>query len=217
LKINSFNSIAYAVGIELALNTVNLKKEIFMKNSIISVLVAASLGTASLAANAENTWKDSASDAWIDGKAETTLMLNGNLDSFDINTDVKNGKVILTGKVDREVDKALATELVMSLDGVTDVDNQLTVSEEMNDEDDGEVMQSLNDAKIETVVKTRLMFESEVSGMDIDVESEMGEVTLSGTVDTDAERQLAIKIAENTNDVKNVVDMLKTNDKPSNA
>ena len=144
-------------------------------------------------------------------------MLNGNLDSFDINTDVKNGKVILTGKVDREVDKALATELVMSLDGVADVDNQLTVSEEMNGEDDGEVMQSLNDAKIETVVKTRLMFESEVSGMDIDVESEMGEVTLSGTVDTDAERQLAIKIAENTNDVKNVVDMLKTNDKPSNA
>ena len=105
----------------------------------------------------------------------------------------------------------------MSLDGVADVDNQLTVSEEMNGEDDGEVMQSLNDAKIETVVKTRLMFESEVSGMDIDVESEMGEVTLSGTVDTDAERQLAIKIAENTNDVKNVVDMLKTNDKPSNA
>lgn len=196
----------------------NLKKEIFMKNSIISVLVAASLGTASLAANAQNTWKDSASDAWIDGKAETTLMLNGNLDSFDINTDVKNGKVILTGKVDREVDKALATELVMSLDGVTDVDNQLTVSQEMHDdEDDGEVMQSLNDAKIETVVKTRLMFESEISGMDIDVESKMGEVTLSGTVDTDAERQLAIKIAENTNDVKNVVDMLKTTEQGGNA
>jgi osmotically-inducible protein OsmY len=190
-----------------------------MKNSIISVLVAASLGTASLAANAENTWKDTASDAWIDGKAETTLMLNGNLDSFDINTDVKNGKVTLTGKVDREVDKALASELIVSLEGVTDVDNQLTVIEPMNEEDDdnGEMMQSLNDAKIETVVKTRLMFESEVSGMDIDVESKMGEVTLSGTVDTDAERQLAIKIAENTNDVKNVVDMLKTAEKASNA
>ncbi|GAC32104.1 BON domain-containing protein [Paraglaciecola polaris] len=181
-----------------------------MKHSIISVLVAVSLGTASLAANAENTWKDTASDAWIDGKAETTLMLNGNLDSFDINTDVKNGKVTLTGKVNREVDKALATELVMSLDGVKDVDNQLTVIDEMDDEQDGEVMQSLNDAKIETVVKTRLMFESEVSGMDIEVESKMGKVTLSGTVDNDAERQLAVQIAENTNDVKSVVDMLKS-------
>lgn len=181
-----------------------------MKHSIISVLVAVSLGTASLAANAENTWKDTASDAWIDGKAETTLMLNGNLDSFDINTDVKNGKVTLTGKVNREVDKALATELVMSLDGVKDVDNQLTVIDEMDDEQDSEVMQSLNDAKIETVVKTRLMFESEVSGMDIEVESKMGKVTLSGTVDNDAERQLAVQIAENTNDVKSVVDMLKS-------
>tara|TARA_R110000772_G_scaffold83305_14_gene176252 strand:- start:884 stop:1522 length:639 start_codon:yes stop_codon:yes gene_type:complete len=200
----------YLVGIELALVTTNLNKEIFMKHSIISVLVAVSLGTASLAANAENTWKDTASDAWIDGKAETTLMLNGNLDSFDINTDVKNGKVTLTGKVNREVDKALATELVMSLDGVKDVDNQLTVIDEMDDEQDSEVMQSLNDAKIETVVKTRLMFESEVSGMDIEVESKMGKVTLSGTVDNDAERQLAVQIAENTNDVKSVVDMLKS-------
>lgn len=188
-----------------------------MKNSIISVLVAATLGTASLAANAENTWKDTAGDAWIDGKAETTLMLNGNLDSFDINTDVKNGKVTLTGKVDRQVDKALATELVMSLDGVTDVDNQLTVIQELDEEQDGEVMQTLNDAKIETVVKTRLMFESEVSGLEIEVESKMGEVTLSGTVDTDAERQLAIKIAENTNDVKTVVDMLKTTEQGGNA
>lgn len=188
-----------------------------MKHSIISVLVAVSLGTASLAANAENTWKDTASDAWIDGKAETTLMLNGNLDAFDINTDVKNGKVTLTGKVDREVDKALASELVMSLDGVKDVDNQLTVIEELDEDQDGEVMQSLNDAKIETVIKTRLMFESEVSGLEIDVESEMGVVTLSGTVDDDAERQLALKIAENTNDVKSVVDMLKMTEEGGQA
>ena len=188
-----------------------------MKHSIISLLVAVSLGTASLAANAENTWKDTASDAWIDGKAETTLMLNGNLDAFDINTDVKNGKVTLTGKVDREVDKALASELVMSLDGVKDVDNQLTVIEELDEDQDGEVMQSLNDAKIETVIKTRLMFESEVSGLEIDVESKMGVVTLSGTVDDDAERQLALKIAENTNDVKSVVDMLKMTEEGGQA
>ena len=36
-----------------------------------------------------------------------TVLLNGNLNNFDINTDVKNGKVMLTGKVDSEVDKEL--------------------------------------------------------------------------------------------------------------
>lgn len=180
-----------------------------MKRSIISVLVAVSLSTASLAANAQNTWKDTAKDAWIDGKVETTLMLNGHLDSFDINTDVKNGVVRLTGKVNRQVDKSLASELVMSLDGVTEVDNQLTVIEELDEDKDGEMMQTLKDAKIETVVKTRLLFESDVSGMDIEVESKMGVVSLSGDIDSDAERQLAVKIAENTDDVKDVVDMLK--------
>lgn len=181
-----------------------------MKHSIISILVAVSLGTASLAANAQNNWKETANDAWIDGKAETTLMLNGHLDAFDINTDVKDGVVTLTGKVDRQVDKALASELIMSLDGVKDVDNQLTVIAELDADKDGEMMQTLNDAKIETVIKTRLLFESQVSGLDIEVESKMGEVTLNGMVDSDAERQLAVKIAENTKDVKSVVDMLKS-------
>ena len=69
----------------------------------------------------------------------------------------------------------------------------------------------------QTVIKTRLMFESEVSGLEIDVESEMGVVTLSGTVDDDAERQLALKIAENTNDVKSVVDMLKMTEEGGQA
>ena len=64
------------------------------------------------------------------GKAETTLLLNTNLNSFDIITDVKDGNVTLTGKVESSVDKALATELIKSLDGVKDVDNQLTVMNE---------------------------------------------------------------------------------------
>ena len=83
-----------------------------MKHSICSLLVVAALGSVSTSALADNTWQDSAKDAWIDGKAETTLLLNGNLDSFDINTDVKNGKVTLTGKVESDVDKALAAVIV---------------------------------------------------------------------------------------------------------
>ncbi|WJG09640.1 BON domain-containing protein [Aliiglaciecola sp. LCG003] len=176
-----------------------------MKRSITSLLVAVVLGTSS--ASAENSWTDTAKDAWIDGKAESTLLINGNLDSFDIDTDVKNGTVTLTGKVDREVDKALATELIMSLDGVKDVNNQLTVvAEEDMDESS---MQALKDSKVETVVKTRLLFESEVSGLDIEVEVDAGTVTLSGEVESDAERDLAITIAKNTDDVINVIDKLK--------
>lgn len=176
-----------------------------MKRTTLAVMMTLTLATTS--AVAANDWKDSAKDAWIDGKAETTLLLNGNLNSFDINTDVQNGNVTLTGKVESEVDKALAEELIENLDGVTGVDNKLTVvsSGKKMDSDSGS---ALMDAKIATVVKTRLLFESEVSGTSIDVDAKNGVVTLKGDVDSDAEKDLAVAIAKNTDDVKSVVDKL---------
>lgn len=178
-----------------------------MKYSIGSIIIATVLTVGSTAAYAENTWKDKSKDAWIDGKAESTILFNGNLNSFDINTDVHQGVVTLTGKVDSKVDKALAQELVESLDGVKSVDNKLTVLSNKNADDDS-VMTALMDSKVETVVKTKLLVESEVNGTDIEVEVTEGTVVLTGEVQSDSEKQLAVAIAKNTNDVKKVVNKL---------
>jgi hyperosmotically inducible periplasmic protein len=176
-----------------------------MKHTTLTLLTAVAFSTASVGAYADNNWKDSAKDAWIDGKAESTLLFNTNLNSFDIDTDVKDGTVILTGKVSSAVDKALAEELVASLEGVNDVENNLSIVADTKTNDKDETMQVLLDSKVETVVKTRLLFESEVSGLDIEVDVKDGVVTLTGVVKSDAERDLAVAIAKNTNDVKDVV------------
>ncbi len=226
-----------------------------MKRSILSLIVAGTLSTSVMAAG-DNNWEKSAKDAWIDGKAEATLLFNGNLDSFDIDTDVQDGKVILTGKVDNSVEKKLAEELVRDIDGVTEVDNQLAIvdehaqdEDEMDDESermtaasdpsdnmdydkDGEEIadeideetdelareteeeteegvNALTDAKIATVVKTRLLMDSDISGFDIDVDVKDGNVTLSGNVDSEAEKDLAVEIARNADDVRNVEDNME--------
>ena len=186
-----------------------------MKRSILSMIVATSLTTAAYAGDmdTDNKWEKGAKDAWIDGKAEATLLFNGNLDSFDINTDVKNGNVVLTGKVENSVDKKLAEELVANIDGVTSVDNKLTVvadndmHQEMSDDMEDTVDEGTNeltDAKIATVIKTRLLMDTDISGFDIDVDVENGVVTLTGEVDSDAERDLAVEIANNASDVEDV-------------
>lgn len=191
-----------------------------MKRSLISMIVATTLTTAAYAGDmdTDNKWEKGAKDAWIDGKAEATLLFNGNLDSFDINTDVKNGNVVLTGKVENSVDKKLAEELVANIDGVTSVDNKLTVvsdkdmegdmSDDMKDTVD-EGTSELTDAKIATVIKTRLLMDTDISGFDIDVDVENGVVTLTGDVDSDAERDLAVEIAKNASDVKDVESNLR--------
>ena len=179
-----------------------------VKRTILTCLIATASITTSfstLANDKSNDWKATANDAWIDGKVEATLLFNGQLNTFDINTDVNDGKVILTGKVGSEVDKRLATELAESIEGVDEVDNRLSVVTPQDYEGNWDTFtQDMKDAKIATVIKTRLLLESELSGTDINVDVSQGVVTLAGTVRNPSERDLAVAIAKNTADVSDV-------------
>lgn len=179
-----------------------------VKRTILTCLIATASITTSfstLADDRSNDWKATANDAWIDGKVEATLLFNGQLNTFDINTDVNDGKVILTGKVGSEVDKRLATELAESIEGVDEVDNRLSVVTPQDYEGNWDTFtQDMKDAKIATVIKTRLLLESELSGTDINVDVSQGVVTLAGTVRNPSERDLAVAIAKNTADVSDV-------------
>lgn len=154
-----------------------------------------------------NNWEDESMDAWLDGKAEATLLFNGELNSFAINTDVKDKIVTLTGMVQNDVEKSLAEELVRGIEGVKEVNNKLEVARSEGDEDSG-VMSAMTDAKIKSVIISRFLLSSEISGMDIDVDVEDTKVTLSGDVDSVAQSDLARTIAENANDVTAVENKL---------
>ncbi|MBB1274878.1 BON domain-containing protein [Psychromonas sp. SR45-3] len=180
-----------------------------MKNSIRSIIALTLFTAGSTTAFADNTWEDKSKDAWLDGKAETTLLFNSHLNSFDINTDVQDRVVILTGKVDSAVDKSLAEELVASLEGVESVDNKLSV---INKKQESELVASLTDSKVEAVVKSKLLMSSDVSGTSIEVEVLNGVVILTGEVDSDSEEELAVMIAKNSEDVKSVINKLEVAD-----
>ncbi|NVK54838.1 MAG: BON domain-containing protein [Alteromonadaceae bacterium] len=187
-----------------------------MKRSILSLVVVGALtASASGPVLADSKWEETAKDAWIDGKAESTLLFNTHLNSFDINTDVQDGVIILTGKVDNTIDKKLAEELVVGIDGVERVDNQLTVVSSSDDDEpmiDEETSAKLTDAKIATVVKSRYLMDSDISGLDIDVDVNNSNVVLKGTVESESERALAVEIAKNTAEVESVDDQLTVTD-----
>jgi osmotically-inducible protein OsmY len=64
-------------------------------------------------------------------------------------------------------------------------------------------------ATLTAAVKTKFLADTDVSGLRIDVDSNNGVVTLTGTVRTAAEKKKAIAIAKDTDGVKSVVDRLK--------
>ncbi|ODN66645.1 hypothetical protein A9E74_01595 [Methylophaga muralis] len=68
----------------------------FKKNAL-AVLTITTLMTAPVMAN--NSWQGEAKDAWLDGKLETALLLNTQLNNFNIDTDIDNGVAVLSGQV----------------------------------------------------------------------------------------------------------------------
>lgn len=169
-----------------------------------------SLLTFALAASSPTFADDSKSekfnDAWLDGKTETVLMLNPHLNNFEIDTVVSGGIVMLSGEVDSSIDKRLAEELALSVKGVTEVENKLTVKNKQGI--DEKLKEGFVDSKIATVVKTKLLMESEVSGRNINVSSDSGAIILEGSVSNGEEKDLAAAIARNTADVREVVNKL---------
>jgi osmotically-inducible protein OsmY len=67
----------------------------------------------------------------------------------------------------------------------------------------------LGDAGITSAVKTKMLADTDVSGLKIDVTTKDGVVTLAGNVSTPAEKRRAVQIARETKGVKSVKDQLK--------
>lgn len=69
--------------------------------------------------------------------------------------------------------------------------------------------QTIRDQSITASIKTKLIANSEVAARNINVDTEGGIVTLRGTVGSEKEKTIAIKIARNTKGVKKVIAKLE--------
>lgn len=170
-------------------------------------------------AMAETTSADSehVSDTWLEAKLVTIYTLNSELSIFDIDVDVRDQVAYLTGTVDSQVEKDLATEIADSVDGVQKIENTITVvaSEKSDstrtsrDTSDKSFMQTVSDLTTTASIKSRLLANSEIDGLDINVTTDRDVVTLKGIVNSETHSALAEKIAENTDGVTRVVNQLE--------
>jgi|TARA_R110002050_G_scaffold283970_1_gene432916 osmotically-inducible protein OsmY len=158
-------------------------------------------------------------NAWLEGKLETALLVNRHLNNFTIDNEVRNGKATLTGSVESEVDKELAEQVALSIEGVEDVDNQLKVdpekakSQRERSSRERSFSQKFDDMTTTAAVKSKLLANQSTHGLDINVDTVNSVVSLSGDVATTEEKQLAEKIAGNTDDVRKVKNLLKVKPK----
>lgn len=152
------------------------------------------------------------SDEWIKTKLVTAYTLNEHLNPFELDVDVDGGVVRLTGQVENGIDRDLAGEIARGLDGVSKVENQIQIKgENTNRKEPSHFYQTVKDATLTARVKSNLLWNQHTDGLKIDVDSSEGMVTLKGNVRSDAEKELAVQIAENTRGVRIVKDKLTVN------
>ena len=162
----------------------------------------------------ERSYGQAIDDASITAVVKSKLLWSKYTDGLSTNVDTKSGKVTLEGTADSEAAKTLAGQLARNTHGVVNVDNQLKIEGEdgrgiMNGAKNS-VMKSggdVSDSWITTKVKSTFIYSNHVDSAGISVTTKEGVVTLSGKVDSDVERELAIELAQNVRGVKSVQSM----------
>jgi hyperosmotically inducible periplasmic protein len=154
---------------------------------------------------------DIVDDASITAAVKSKLLWSRHTDGLDIHVTTLAGKVRLEGNADSAESKALAGRLASNTQGVNGVDNALVIAARKPAAAKDApavatgVRQDITDSWITTKVKSTYMYSSNITSSDISVDTANGIVTLTGKVDSGAERALAIEMAQNIRGVSSVV------------
>ena len=135
----------------------------------------------------EPTFARMVTDATVAARVKSQLLWYQTTAGLDVDVSTDDRVVTLAGTVDSPSAKAFVQEVARNTEGVRSVNSQLMVSDS---EDAGERVQAaaaeagqaVTDAWITTKVKSALLFRRNVDGMNIDVDTQGGVVTLSGKV-----------------------------------
>jgi len=148
-------------------------------------------------------------DATITATIKSKLLWNSTTDGLDIHVDTNNGKVTLTGFARSSGEKEQAGRIAKYTSGVVALKNEIAIGAKAEGPDklkakEAKAEQAVSDTWITSKVKSSLMFTRGVDSFDITVTTLNGVVSLSGVVDSTAERELAVRVAQDIRGVKKV-------------
>lgn len=148
------------------------------------------------------------SEMGITTKVKAKFAADDVVKASQIDVTTANGVVTLTGNVDSEAAKTRALELARDTKGVMRVVDMIAARGASGNGDapepDRTVGEAFDDAGITVGVKSRLLDDPQVKGLQIDVDTRDGVVFLTGSVESDAQMQKAIELARSAKGVQDV-------------
>lgn len=139
-------------------------------------------------------------DTTVTSAVRSKLAWSRFADGLRANVTSTRGKVTITGHVTTAEGKSAAGRLALSTHGVRSVDNELDIQPGVVTSIGGD----LADGWITAKVRSTFLYSSCVAAQDIQVDTKVGVVSLSGKIGSEAERAFAVELAGDVRGVKSV-------------
>jgi osmotically-inducible protein OsmY len=155
--------------------------------------------SAGVAANQERTVGNAVDDTTISVKVSDELFQKDPMLTRTIGVDVVEGRVLLTGTVQKSEDRVEATRLTWQVAGVKEVINEVQVTERSG------VVGLSKDTWITTQMRSKLLTDGGVDNVNYNVETVNGVIYLIGIAQSQQELEKVTELARNISGVRKVV------------
>lgn len=156
----------------------------------------------------ERTTMDALRDTEIKLSIQNRLMNHSHALFGDVSVDVIEGRVLLTGSVPERQHKIDAGRIAWETEGVTAVEDELTVAE------DSSTKAYFTDVRISNTLRIKLLTDTKISSVNYNVETINRVVHLTGLAKSKDELDRVIRHAQEIKGVERVVSHVLTIDDP---
>ena len=164
---------------------------------------AVGLGTAAVAASTtEKGFSTSVSDTVIKAKLTDKFIQNDASLVTGVESSVSNGAVLMTGKLDTQDQKILATRLAWEIKGVKEVVNEIQIVSEKS------LKTTAKDLAASAQLRAALIGDQEISSLNYSIDVVNGIVYLSGVAANEKERERVITHAQELRFAKKVINYI---------
>ena len=135
----------------------------------------------------------------MDKNLDARLLLVDKNYFLNVSTQVLDGRIFITGKVESPEEKLKITKLAWETQGVRSVRNDLKIKEKFN------FKQSSKDILITSQLRSAIIFNKKIKSANYSIDTYKKTIYIYGIAETEDEKNEVIKEAKEILDVKNVI------------
>ena len=178
---------------------INITLILFLLNGCVGASSKGIFGTGVSVALDPRTVGTQIDDGIMDKNLDAKLLLMNKNYLLSVSTQVLDGRIFVTGKVDDPEEKLKITKLAWEIPGTRSVKNDLKIKEKFN------FKQSAKNVLITSQLRTALIFNKKIKSANYSIDTYKKKIYIYGIAETMEEQSLVIEEAKQILDVEDVI------------